>query len=540
MSTPATPAATPDDSSEKPAPAPGRDVAKGPRRPYPPRQEKPYPDFPLYWCLRGYWACKRDSKEVRYTADWQESLRRFQRDEDARAQGLALPSQAHKTGGVVRDAVRVFLERQTERMDDGEISDVQLGKYRAECEHFAAVVGAVTRLRRLCGDEGPALFRRAKQAAVERGLVVAERHVYYVRKMLELANRRGLMPPANYGDAFDKPRPEQVARWKVEEEAQHGERAFTNEELREIVAGAWRRSPHLFAQVLLGLNAGFGADDCAILRDHMIDRDRTLIRSYRGKKMRKRVSPLWPVTLDAIDASRKLRPKPRARAKDDFGDRVFLTEDGDLVARKTVTKDDLGRVKRTARCDSIRLAFDRLVEELQAAHDGTRPLDRVERLVADGFFFEPRTSEEVSAELWRREQERDEPELVGPKVVTRCCNDLAEAGVLARKPGKRYLAVDGEAVTARVRARDAMHKAGRRMKFVRHKAGFYTLRAMFRSLAVGCGVDNDLIAVIKGQKFDRPVDEYYLRGDLRAKLFDVVDHVYRELFVGWSSPWPRA
>lgn len=428
----------------------------------PPSQQKPFPDFPLNWHKRGYWRVKKNGKEIRYEADWQASYQRYLKDKEAWEKGELAPSQVSR-GHMLQEAIDLFMDRQLERMDAGEISDVQLAKYRKEMDVLRELVDPQMRLSRFCGDEAPALFARIRDAAIKRGLVVAERHIYYVRKMFDFATKRGLMPPAYYGENFDKPSASLVARKKIEVEQKHGERAWSIDELRDIVHRAWETNIHLFAQTMLGLNCGFGADDCALLRESMLERDKRLIRAYRGKTFRKRICPLWIETLDAIDASRADRPEP---ADPQMSDRIFLTKQGLPVARKFVLRDEHGRPRQTGRLDSIRLRFERLL---------------------DGLDEEARVVETMSK-----------------------------------------------------RAKISRPK----MRYHRFKVGFYTLRAMFRSLAVGCGVDHDLIAVVKGQKFARPVDEYYLRGDLRAELFRVTDHVYWALFAGWSRPtpwslWPR-
>jgi integrase len=64
----------------------------------------------------------------------------------------------------------------------------------------------------------------------------------------------------------------------------------------------------------------------------------------------------------------------------------------------------------------------------------------------------------------------------------------------------------------------------------RHRGGIYTLRSVFMGLSLGHGQDRNLEAVILGQQFDRPIIEYYLRGDLREKLVAVVEHVRQQIW----------
>jgi integrase len=489
-----------------------------------PRQEKPFPDFPLCWHKRGYWCKKIDGRVVNYTADWKESYDRYLADKRDRDAGQVMQSVQDKQRHTLEEAIGVMMARQKQRLDQGGIGEVQFTKYRVEMEHVACTLGRGFKLRKLAGEEGPDLFNKIKAAAMARGLSVARRHMDYVRLMLDRAYKQGLMPPPNYGDSFDPPTPEQVAAWKFAQEAEHGERAFTNDELRAIVEGAYRWSPHLFAQVLLALNDGFGADDCAILTDAMIDWDRSLIKTHRSKTMRKRIAPLWPITIEAIRASRAQRPKP---AQKDWKDRVFLTADGNPVAAKTVQVDDDDVPLRTGRNDSIRQAFDDLLVALDDDQHCRGRLWTLRLAIANGYFDQPHTAREVMRDI----------KVGAIRATSMRLNELVTGGMLSRE-GKTYFATTDQ-VSKQKRSVER-RKTAPKLKFLRHKVGFYTLRAMFRTAAVGCGADKDLIAVIKGQRFERAVDDYYLRGDLRAKLFQVVEHVFDSIFGGWSCAWPRA
>jgi len=59
---------------------------------------------------------------------------------------------------------------------------------------------------------------------------------------------------------------------------------------------------------------------------------------------------------------------------------------------------------------------------------------------------------------------------------------------------------------------------------------------VFVTASMGHGQDRNLEAVVLGQQFDRPILEFYLRGDLRDKLRGVVDHVYRQVWPDGTEP----
>ena len=74
----------------------------------------------------------------------------------------------------------------------------------------------------------------------------------------------------------------------------------------------------------------------------------------------------------------------------------------------------------------------------------------------------------------------------------------------------------------------------------RHRAGAYTLRSVFTTLTMGHGQDRNLEAIVLGQQFDRPIAEFYIRGDQRAKLVAIVDHVREQIWPSSSSSPARA
>jgi integrase len=70
----------------------------------------------------------------------------------------------------------------------------------------------------------------------------------------------------------------------------------------------------------------------------------------------------------------------------------------------------------------------------------------------------------------------------------------------------------------------------RRIGLAKKRTGFKTLRAMCRTMMLGADIDPDLIAVIMGRKLRFPIDEFYLRGEMREKLMKVARHIERQLF----------
>lgn len=114
------------------------------------------------------------------------------------------------------------------------------------------------------------------------------------------------------------------------------------------------------ACILLGLNCGYGATDCADLAHEYIDRDRLIIDLHRFKTLTSRISPLWPETLAAIDAAAEQRPAPLDPAD---ADKPLLTPTGrTLTAIARAVRDDDGRLKSATHYDYMRDRFASLCE----------------------------------------------------------------------------------------------------------------------------------------------------------------------------------
>lgn len=62
------------------------------------------------------------------------------------------------------------------------------------------------------------------------------------------------------------------------------------------------------------------------------------------------------------------------------------------------------------------------------------------------------------------------------------------------------------------------------------KTGFKALRAACRTMLAGGGIHEDIIAVMMGRNFRYKVDDYYVRGDLRAEMTKAAEHIESVLF----------
>jgi integrase len=102
-------------------------------------------------------------------------------------------------------------------------------------------------------------------------------------------------------------------------------------------------SPALKAMILLGINCGFGNNDCGSLPLDAVDLDAGWINFARPKTGIDRRCPLWPETVAALRDWLTVRPEPQENA--DAG-LVFLTTGGTRYAKDESTDNPVSKETR--------------------------------------------------------------------------------------------------------------------------------------------------------------------------------------------------
>ena len=101
-----------------------------------------------------------------------------------------------------------------------------------------------------------------------------------------------------------------------------GERLFAANEIRDLLASA---KPQLQAMILLGINCGFGNEDCDTLPIDKLDLTGGWHNYHRPKTGVVRRCKLWPETVKALRAAIDDRPRPKNPDDDGL---VFVTKYG--------------------------------------------------------------------------------------------------------------------------------------------------------------------------------------------------------------------
>lgn len=313
------------------------------------KPEKPYPDFPLFPHASGQWAKKIRGK-LRYFGVWAEpnaALTKYCEQRDDLQAGRE--PRANRDGMTVLELCNRYLTAKQALVDSGELALRTFQTYYHTNEGVLSAFGK----SRLVEDLGPEDFEKLRAAlAKKRGPVALGNEIQRVRSLFKYANDL-IDSPVKFGSQFRKP------SRKVLREIRNaaGSRMFEAAELRKIIAAA---DNPLKAMILLGVNCGYGQTDIASLPISALDLKKGWADYPRPKTAVRRRCPLWPETVEAIQAAIKDRPIPLDPAD---GDLVFITRWGRRFVRlnKTGTPDD-----------AIGKEFGKLLDDLKLKRPGVR------------------------------------------------------------------------------------------------------------------------------------------------------------------------
>lgn len=295
---------------------------------------KPYPDFPLFPHATGRWA-KKINGRFAFFGPWSDprgALERYlaERDElyagrvprgravspGAKNPAAAGGGAAAPNGPTLRDLVNQFLTAKRRRVDAGEMGVRSFNDYHKTAGRLVKFFG----VHRPVDDLSPTDFGRLRAELAESyGPAVLGNQIGRVRGVFKFAYESGLLEkPVRFGPEFAKPsrRTMRLAR------AARGERMFEPGEIRKLLEAA---GPQMRAMVLLGLNCGMGNTDVASLPRKAVDLRRGMIDFPRPKTGIARRCALWPETVEALRAIRKLRPAAKDPSHDGL---VFMTKYG--------------------------------------------------------------------------------------------------------------------------------------------------------------------------------------------------------------------
>lgn len=346
------------------------------------RPKKPNPNFPLFPHISGSWTAVIDGKNKAF-GGWSRDTRgdaaKIRYDEFMRARregGQMSPVVAGPIG--VEDLFGRFLDRKGEAMDAGRIEPRSYGDYKAALTEFAKIVGVSIAADSL----QPGHFGAVAVAWTKRmGPHAYNRNISNLRTAFKWAEKNRLIPRAPwYGDQFDKLPIRDRRRATRATEAEHGKRLLAADEIRKVIRA--KTGPQLRAMVLLGLNCGFLAIDCARLTKQAIDIDGAWLEFVRQKTETFRAAALWPETVKAL---RAVLAQEREGVDLNLAALVFLTKRRRPWVHDNITRTDGGAVKKVRRSDAVNQAFGKLLKKLKIKREGVNfsSLRKTYRTAAD-------------------------------------------------------------------------------------------------------------------------------------------------------------
>ncbi len=295
---------------------------------------KPCADFPLFPHARGYWAKKIRGKLIyfgRIAEDpkGEAALNKWLDEKEALLAGRT--PRAHLDGLTVEDLCDHFLNAKRPLVTGGEITKRTFDEYFATCDRLIKTFG----LTRLIDDLRPEDFDKLRaDVAKVWGPVRLGNEIQRIRTVFKFGFEAGhIERPVRFGPTFKRPSKKvlRIAR------AKKGPRMFEATEIREIIRAA---NQQFSAMVYLGINCGFGNQDCATLPLSALDLKGGWVDFPRPKTGIARKCKLWPETIKALKAAIAKRPAPKDAANKGL---AFITKRGLSWAKETrdnpVTKE---------------------------------------------------------------------------------------------------------------------------------------------------------------------------------------------------------
>jgi integrase len=274
---------------------------------------KPHPDYPLFPHASGQWA-KKVRGRMHYFGGWADpeaALARYlEQKDDLHAGRTPRPEPGALT---VKDVANAFLNHKQALLNTGELSPRTWGEYKGTADLLVSTFGK----QRLVADLAPDDFATLRNKMAGRwGPVRLGNAIQRVRSVFKYAFDAGLIDrPVRFGPGFLGPSAKVLRLHR----ARRGLRMFEAEEIRRMLAAAGVR---LRAMILLGVNCGYGNNDCGTLPLTALDLDAGWVRYPRPKTGIDRRASLWPETVQALREVLAKRPAPKDPASAGL---VFVT-----------------------------------------------------------------------------------------------------------------------------------------------------------------------------------------------------------------------
>jgi integrase len=274
----------------------------------------------------GQFCKKVNGRIIYFGTDLTEAFARWERE---KADLLAGRSPRPEAGGVISvlHVVNAFLEHKEQTVQSGELSPLTWHGYKVACDHIIEAFGKSRYATSLTPHDFAKLRQYLAKPSGPYGPARLAVVIQYVRSVFKYAFETELLDKqVRFGPTFKGPSKKTMRIHR----AGKAQRVFEAEELRRALDVA---NPQLRAMILLGVNCAFNNSDVGHLPMSSLDLSSGWIEFARVKTGVGRRCPLWPETIEAIQAWLAVRPAPK---RDEHASLVFLTRYGGSWAKNTL------------------------------------------------------------------------------------------------------------------------------------------------------------------------------------------------------------
>ncbi len=216
-----------------------------------------------------------------------------------------------------------FLQAKDQQLAIGEITKLTRNDYEKTTDRIIAEFGKSRVVTDLVSEDFEGL--RATLSKTRKAVALGN-EIQRMRVVFKYAYDAGLIPqPMRYGPLFRRPTKKAL---RVER-AKRPQKLFSAKEIEKLLDKA---TPQFKAMILLGVNCGFGNNDCAKLTFDSVNLDTGWIDFPRPKTGIARRCPLWPETIAAMRAAIAIRRKPKNAAHESL---IFVTAALGSFAKET-------------------------------------------------------------------------------------------------------------------------------------------------------------------------------------------------------------
>lgn len=254
---------------------------------------------------------------VRVEGDgWKEALAIYKAQADDLHAGRTPRVKKTGDGLTIKDLCNRFLTAKLRKRKAGEITQPTFNEYRGVTDLLISQFGKERLVDDLAADD---LEQLRDHMAEGLGPVRLGNTIGRVKSVFKYGHEAGILnQPMRFGPEFKKPSAAVLRRHK----AKNGEKMLQVDQLRQLLDAA---PLQLKAMLLLGINCGFIAKDCADLPLSALDLEGGWINFPRPKTGIPRRCYLWSETREAIKTAIDERVEPRHDAAKGL---VFVTTRG--------------------------------------------------------------------------------------------------------------------------------------------------------------------------------------------------------------------